>query len=92
LGRHSVWKRRRVFETRLLKVIRRTKMQAHVGDELVVHARRVGEHERHGIVTQIHGEGGNPPYEVRWQDGKEAVFFPSADCTVVPAKDTATDA
>jgi len=29
---------------------------------------------------------------VRWQDGKEAVFFPSADCTVVPAKDTATDA
>lgn len=67
-------------------------MQAHVGDELVVHARRVGEHERHGIVTQIHGEGGNPPYEVRWQDGKEAVFFPSADCTVVPAKDTPNNA
>ena len=60
-------------------------MQAKIGDELIVHTRHVGEHERHGVITQIHGEGGTPPYDVKWQDGKEALFFPSADCTVVSA-------
>lgn len=57
-------------------------MQASIGDEVVVHARHVGEHDRHGMITTIHNADGSPPYDVRWDDGKEAVFFPSADCTI----------
>jgi hypothetical protein len=57
-------------------------MRAGIGDELVVHARHVGEHGRTGVIIEVHGAAGSPPYLVRWDDGKEAVFFPSADCTV----------
>ncbi|WP_041835089.1 DUF1918 domain-containing protein [Acidothermus cellulolyticus] len=57
-------------------------MQAHVGDEIAVHSRHVGEPARHGVITEVRGANGTPPYVVRWQDGTEAVFFPSADCTI----------
>jgi len=59
-------------------------MQAHVGDAIAVHSRHVGEHERAGVITEVRGADGTPPYLVRWDDGKEAVFFPSADCTIAP--------
>ncbi|MBX6370761.1 MAG: DUF1918 domain-containing protein [Acidothermus sp.] len=57
-------------------------MQAHVGDEIAVHSRHVGEPQRLGVITEVRGPNGAPPYVVRWQDGTEAVFFPSADCTI----------
>lgn len=56
-------------------------MQAEIGDELVVHSRHVGDHERHGVIRKV-GADGAPPYIVDWDDGKQAVFFPSADSTV----------
>lgn len=57
-------------------------MQAQVGDEIVVHSRHVGEHGRIGRIIEVKGHDGQPPYVVRWEDGHEAVFFPSADSSV----------
>ena len=57
-------------------------MHAEVGDELVVRGRHVGDEDREGVIIGIHGEGGTPPYLVRWEDGHESVFFPSSDTHV----------
>jgi hypothetical protein len=63
-------------------------MKASIGDGLIVKGRRQGDEDRHGEIREIHGEDGAPPYLVRWQDGRESVFFPSADTLVEhrPAK------
>ncbi len=58
-------------------------MRAAVGDELVATSHHVGEPSRHGVITAVRGSDGAPPYVVRWDDGHEATFFPSADASVV---------
>jgi|SwirhisoilCB3_FD_contig_31_11116551_length_320_multi_5_in_0_out_0_1 hypothetical protein len=58
-------------------------MRAAVGDELTVTSHRVGEPARHGVITAVRSADGAPPYVVRWDDGHEATFFPSADTVVV---------
>ncbi len=57
-------------------------MHAETGDELVVRGRHVGDEDRGGVIIEIHGENGTPPYLVRWDDGHESVFFPSSDTMV----------
>ena len=57
-------------------------MQASVGDRLVVRSHHVGDAGREAVVREIHGQGGKPPYLVRWSDGHESVFVPSSDTTV----------
>ena len=57
-------------------------MRAEVGDELVVRGRYVGDADREGVIIEIHGHGGTPPYLVRWEDGHESVFSPSSDTYV----------
>ena len=57
-------------------------MRAAVGEEMVVRGRHVDDHDREGVIIEIHGENGAPPYLVRWRDGRESVFFPSADALV----------
>lgn len=57
-------------------------MKAQVGDQLVVHGRHVSDEDRTGVVVEVHGEKGAPPYLVRWQDGHVSTFFPSADTLV----------
>lgn len=57
-------------------------MKAIVGNELTVKGRHQGDGDRHGEIIEIHGHDGNPPFVVRWQDGHESVFFPSADTVV----------
>ena len=60
-------------------------MQARVGDRIVVRSTHQGEPERTGKVLEVRGEGGGPPYVVRWDpDGHTGVFFPAGSCTVVP--------
>ena len=61
-------------------------MQAKVGDELTVRGRRQGDRDRHGEIIEIRGQGGAPPWLVRWQDSRESVFFPSADTVVEPQR------
>jgi len=67
-------------------------MRAALGDELVVRGRHVDDHDRAGVIIAVHGENGAPPYLVRWTDGRESVFFPSADTIVqhLPSKRSAS--
>lgn len=57
-------------------------MEAKVGDRLVVHGHKTGDGDRRGEIIEVHGSGGTPPYLVRWSDGHESTFFPSADAIV----------
>ncbi len=57
-------------------------MSVEVGDELVVRGPHVGDRDREGVVIEIHGKNGAPPYLVRWEDGHESVFVPAADTHV----------
>ncbi len=57
-------------------------MKARVGDELIVKGLHVGDAERRGVITEVRGEEGAPPYLVRWSDGHESSFFPSSDTVV----------
>jgi hypothetical protein len=59
-------------------------MQAQVGDWLVTDSRN--DHARQGLVLQVHGDRGQPPYLVRWLDtGHEALVFPGPDSQVLTA-------
>ena len=57
-------------------------MKAQVGDELIVKGLHVGNPDRRGVITEVHGKDGGPPYLVRWSDGHESSFFPSSDAVV----------
>ncbi len=57
-------------------------MKARVGDELIVRGHHVGDTDRRGVITEVHGEDGTPPYLVRWSGGHESSFFPSSDTVV----------
>jgi Domain of unknown function (DUF1918) len=65
-------------------------MKAQVGDHLIVKGAHLGDPERKGVITEVHGANGAPPYLVRWGDGRETSFFPSSDALVehvsLPAK------
>jgi len=58
------------------------RMRAEVGDEIVVRGRHVGDEDRKGVIIEVHGGGGAPPYLVRWDDGHDSVFMPSSDSLV----------
>ncbi len=57
-------------------------MQAAVGDTITVKAVHLGESGRHGMIIEVHGKDGQPPYVVRWQDDRESLFFPAAGTVV----------
>ncbi|MGW5383147.1 DUF1918 domain-containing protein [Nocardia sp. NPDC003963] len=63
-------------------------MRAHVGDWLVIeHGAADGAVQR-GLIEEIHGENGNPPYLVHWTEtGRRALMFPGPDAHVVTAAD-----
>jgi len=58
-------------------------LDAKVGDEIVVDARRTGGPLREGEILGIRDRGGIVHYVVRWDDGRETVFFPGSDAHVV---------
>ena len=61
-------------------------MQAKVGDRIVVESETVGTPTREGKVVQVmRGEVG-VRYHVRWEDGHESTFTPSAGSVRVIAK------
>jgi hypothetical protein len=58
-------------------------MRASVGDRIVIQGHKVGEHGRDAVILAVEGEGGGPPYMVRWDDtGREVLFFPGSDAVV----------
>lgn len=51
-----------------------------VGDRLVVRAHRLGQSPRDAEILEILGDGGGPPYRVRWvDDDYETVVYPGSD-------------
>lgn len=62
-------------------------MRARVGDRLHLHGRDVGEPDRWAEVLEVRGEDGEPPYRVRYPDGRETLISPGSDFTVEPPTD-----
>ncbi len=57
-------------------------MRAVAGDELLVRGRHVGNEDREGVIIEVRGADGAPPYLVRWKDGHDSVFMPSSGVVV----------
>ncbi|MCX2970308.1 MULTISPECIES: DUF1918 domain-containing protein [Streptomyces] len=62
-------------------------MHAEKGDELLVHGRVVGQHDRTARIVEVLGARGEPPYRVRFEDGHEAVVSPGPDSVVRPPRE-----
>ncbi|MCW2723135.1 MAG: hypothetical protein JWN35_56 [Frankiales bacterium] len=61
-------------------------MYAAVGEQIVVRSRHQGETDRHGVILEVRGQDGAPPYLVRWaSDGHEGLFYPQSDAFVAHA-------
>jgi hypothetical protein len=61
-------------------------MKAKVGDWLVVKGTHVDQADQRGLITEVHGTGGAPPYLVRWlATGHVATVIPGPDAVVVTA-------
>ncbi|WP_431910802.1 DUF1918 domain-containing protein [Nonomuraea jabiensis] len=58
-------------------------MDAAVGDRLLVHGHAVGEGDRSGVIVEVQGLDGGPPYMVRFDDGHTGLVFPGPDAVVV---------
>lgn len=48
------------------------------GDRLLVEAERIGGHRREGEILEVSTTAAGVHYRVRWDDGHESTFFPSA--------------
>jgi hypothetical protein len=48
------------------------------GDRLVVEAERIGGHRREGEILEVLTGAAGIRYRVRWDDGHESSFLPSA--------------
>jgi Domain of unknown function (DUF1918) len=59
-------------------------MQATVGDHLHVHGRTVGATDHVGVIVEVRGQGGEPPYLIRHQDGHESLVYPGPDAVIEP--------
>jgi len=59
-------------------------MRAAIGDKLVVRSRCIGARDRPrtAIILAVEGEGGRPPYLVRWDDGHESTVTPAPGAVV----------
>jgi hypothetical protein len=52
------------------------------GDVVTVEGHKVGDARRLGEIVEVLGEAGHEHYRVRWEDGRETVFYPSSDATI----------
>lgn len=58
-------------------------MKATAGDWLIVRAPHTGKSDRRGVIVEVRGAAGGPPYLVRWDDtDHEGLVFPGADARV----------
>jgi len=61
-------------------------MKANVGDWLVVKGTTTELADQRGLITEVHGADGAPPYVVRWlASGHVATVFPGSDAIIVTA-------
>jgi hypothetical protein len=57
-------------------------VKASVGDSVIIRGKSVGNTDRHGVITEVKGPNGEPPWTIRYEDGHEALCFPGPDCVV----------
>ena len=61
-------------------------MKAEAGDWLVIKGTHVDQADQRGLITEVHGADGAPPYVVRWlATGHVAVVIPGPDAVVLTA-------
>lgn len=66
-------------------------MKATTGDRLVVLGAHVDQKVRDGVVVEVHGAGGAPPYVVKWSDtGEQTLVFPGPDAHIEPGSPAST--
>ncbi len=67
-------------------------MHASVGDEIIIAGHVVGEAKRVGLIVEVRGDDGSPPYRVRWDDsGRTTLLFPGYDAAIKPLTEVDTD-
>jgi hypothetical protein len=59
-------------------------VEATVGDRLFVHGRTVGQQDHRAEIIEVRGANGEPPYVIRYPDGRESVVFPGPDAVIEP--------
>ncbi len=58
-------------------------MHAKAGDRILIMGHKVNEPMRDGEILEVVGEGGDPPYRVRWSDSDhETLVFPGPDAHI----------
>jgi hypothetical protein len=57
-------------------------MHVHEGDVLRFTGRTVGTPEHRAEVLEVLGREGEPPYRVRFENGREAEVVPGSDCVI----------
>ena len=61
-------------------------MKAQAGDWLVIKGTTTELADQRGLITEVHGTDGAPPYVVRWlANGHVATVFPGSDAVIVTA-------
>lgn len=57
-------------------------MHATKGDRLHRHGRTVGDRDTYAEIVEVLGVNGEPPYRVRFDDGREGIVSPGSDAVV----------
>jgi hypothetical protein len=57
-----------------------------VGDRVVMESERIERPPRKGEILEVLGAGDGIYYRVRWEDGHESEFFPSAGSLTIVHK------
>jgi signal-transduction protein with cAMP-binding, CBS, and nucleotidyltransferase domain len=65
----------------------RSEHRASVGDIIVVRGKAIDQRTRRGLITEVRGADGQPPFLVRWFDDPHAephdvLFFPGPDADI----------
>jgi hypothetical protein len=64
--------------------------QGKVGDRVNMESERSGQSPREGVILEVLGTGEGAHYLVRWDDGHETTFYPSAgSIRIIPEAKTA---
>lgn len=60
-------------------------------DVIEIAPRRIGDVPRTGRILEVLGTPGNRRYRVRWDDGRESVFYPGGDARIRVADEAGTE-
>jgi hypothetical protein len=62
--------------------------QGKVGDRVSMESERAGQSAREGVIVEVLGADEGAHYRVRWDDGHETIFYPTAGSIRIVRKAT----